>query len=157
MTASTLKLALAAALLAAAPRPALAHPLETIDVLCGGRSAEERAHLGTEVVGATLSLEFAVAELGAYVADVDVLFTPIAAPVDRPFGIVASGPVCYLQLPPGEYRIDAWFNGHSRSTRAKIPSPPLEPVRVAVEFPEEPGKDALLVSTTVPVSPAKTP
>jgi hypothetical protein len=157
MTASTLNLALAAALVLLAPRPALANPLETIDVLCGGRGPEERERLRGEVVGATVSLEFTVAELGPHVADVDVLFTPIAAPVDRPFGIVASGPVCYLQLPPGEYRIDTWFNGHARSTRTRIPAQSPEPIRVAVEFPEEPGKDAFLVPATVQDPQAKTP
>jgi hypothetical protein len=133
-----------AALLPLAAAPALGNPLETVDVLCGGSAAEERAQLLHEVVGATLSLEFAIAELGGYVADVDELFTPVNAPIEA-FGIVASGPVCLLGLPHGEYRIDAWFNGHSRSARAFIAPGTSVPIRVAVDFPEHQGTDALLV------------
>jgi hypothetical protein len=137
---------LAALLLPLAASPALANPLETVDVLCGGEAAEERARLAGEVLGATLSLEFSVSGPGRVVADVDVLFTPVAAPIES-FGIVANGPVCLLQMPPGQYRIDTWFNGHARSARASIPAGGVAPLRVAVEFPEDPGKDAFLVPT----------
>ena len=135
---------IAAALLPLAPVPALANPLETVDVLCGGEAVDERARLAGEVLGATISLEFGVAAPGRPVIDVDVLFTPIAAPIGA-FGIVANGPVCLLQLPPGQYRIDTWFNGHARSTRATIGARTVAPLRVAVEFPDDPGKDAFLV------------
>lgn len=147
---------LVAALLPLAAGPALGNPLETVDVLCGGTAAEERAHLLHEVVGATLSLEFAVAEPGAYVADVDVLFTPVNAPIGA-FGIVAGGPVCLLELPHGEYRIDAWFNGHSRSARALIAPGTGAPIRVAVDFPEHRGSDALLVPANAQAKVASKP
>ena len=124
--------------------------LETVDVLCGGEAAEERARLAAEVLGATVSLEFAVAAAGMPVHDVDVLFTPIAAPIEA-FGIVANGPVCLLQLPPGQYRIDTWFNGHARNTRATVAAGTAAPLRVAVEFPDEPGKDAFLVPANASV------
>ena len=133
-----------AALLPLAAGPAFGNALETVDVLCGGDAAEERASLRAEVVGATLSLEFALAAPGGQVAEVDVLFTPVAAPIE-PFGIVAGGPVCLLQLPAGEYRIDSWFNGHARNTKALIVAGAAAPLRVAVEFPEHPGKDDFLV------------
>jgi hypothetical protein len=135
---------LLAALLLAPAGAALANPLETVDVLCAADVIEERARLASEVLGASISLEFTVAGRGPYLADVDVLFTPIAAPIGA-FGIVANGPVCLLQLPPGQYRIDTWFNGHARSTRATIVAGAVAPLRVAVEFPEDPGKDAFLV------------
>jgi hypothetical protein len=138
-----------AAALALAAAPALANPLETVDVLCGGTAADERLRLGSEVLGATLSLEFAAPGLGRDVAEVDILFTPISAPVEA-FGIVANGPVCLLQLPPGQYRIDTWFNGHARSTRALIAPGGTSPLRVAVEFPEHFGKDAFLVPANAP-------
>ena len=141
---SRIKRAIAIGLLPAAMLPAwAANPLETIDVLCGGAEAEERERLGAEVIGATLALEFLTEEMGRHVGDVDVLFTPLTAPVSA-FGIVASAGVCYIELPPGEYRIDTWFNGHARSLRAMVAAAPGTPMGLMVRFPEDPGKDLLL-------------
>lgn len=75
---------------------------------------------------------------------VDVLFTPVDAPIEA-FGIVTDGPRCLLELPPGEYRVNTWFNGHSRTTSAVIPASRGAPVRVSLGFPETSGNDALLV------------
>ena len=135
---------LAVAALALGCLPALANPLETIDVLCGGTAAEERAGLEKEVRAASVSLEFFSGTKGNYVADVDVLFTPLQAPAEA-FGIVTNGPVCLLELPPGEYRVNTWFNGHARSTTATIPAKRERLVRVSLGFPEDRGTDALLV------------
>lgn len=135
-------IALVAAALAALP--AMANPLETIDVLCGGVAAEEREHVASEVRAATISLEFFTGTQGQYVSQVDVLFTPIQAPVEA-FGIVTDGPHCLVELPPGEYRVDTWFNGHSRSTRTRIPASRDQLVRVSLGFPDHQGEDAMLV------------
>lgn len=137
-------IAWAAALLAAGAPALAANPLETVDVLCGGTAAEESERLAGEVRGATISLEFFSGTRGNYVNDVDVLFTPVNAPIAA-FGIVTDGPRCLLELPPGEYRVDTWFNGHSRRTRAVIPSSRGAPIRVSLGFPEDTGTDALLV------------
>jgi len=138
-------IALAAALLLAAGTPALAaNPLETVDVLCGGTAAEETERLVGEVRGATISLEFFSGTQGDYVKDVDVLFMPVKAPIEA-FGIVTDGPRCLLELPPGEYLVHTWFNGHSRKTSAVIPAARGAPVRISLGFPEESGTDALLV------------
>lgn len=136
-------LATTLAALAAAPALAFANPLEKIDVLCGGAAAEERQRLAAEVRAATIQLEFYAGTKGDYVKDVDVLFSPIEAPVAA-FGIVTDGPVCLVELPPGKYRVYTWFNGHARSTLATI-STPADPVRVALGFPAERGSDAFLV------------
>lgn len=144
--------AIAAALLALAAAGAWANPLETIDVLCGGTSPEERKRLASEVRGASVALEFYSGTQGQYVADVDVLFAPLAAPIPA-FGIVTAGPVCLLELPPGEYRVYTWFNGHARSTTASIPPNGAKSlVRVTLGFPQERGNDAFLV----PVNQQKT-
>jgi hypothetical protein len=139
-------IAMAALALAAAPAFA-ANPLETVDVLCGGMAAEEGERLAGEVRAATIALEFFSGTAGEYVSDVDVLFTPVSAPIGA-FGIVTDGPRCLLELPPGEYRLDTWFNGHSRSTSAVIPPSRGALVRVSLGFPEERGTDALLVPTS---------
>ena len=131
------------ALLAGLPAWA-AKPLDTIDVLCGGTSTEEVERVTREVRGATVALEFYSGTKGNFVADVDVLFTPVRAPIEA-FGIVTSGARCLVELPPGEYRVDTWFNGHARRTTATIPETRGAPVRVTLGFPEEQGRDALLV------------
>ena len=50
-----------------------------------------------------------------------------------------------VELPPGEYLVHTWFNGHSRKTSATIPASRNAPVRISLGFPEESGTDALLV------------
>lgn len=137
-------IALAAALLAAGVPAFAANPLETVDVLCGGTAPEEAERLAGEVLGATISLEFFSGTRGNYVKDVDVLFTPVHAPIEA-FGIVTDGPRCLLELPPGEYRVDTWYNGHSRRTSAVISASRSAPVRVSLGFPEDTGSDAMLV------------
>lgn len=137
-------IALAAALLAAGAPAFAANPLETVDVLCGGLAAEDSERLVSEVRGATIFLEFYSGTRGNYAKDVDVLFTPVEAPIEA-FGIVTDGPRCLLELPPGEYRVNTWFNGHSRTTSAVIPASRGAPVRVSLGFPEASGNDALLV------------
>lgn len=133
-----------AALLCAACAPALAaHPLQTIDVLCGGVASEERQRLAGEVRGATIELEFFSGTKGNYVAEVDVLFSPIEAQTAA-FGIVTDGPVCLVELPPGKYRVYTWFNGNARSTTATIERG-QQLVRVSLGFPEERGADPFLV------------
>lgn len=137
-------IALAAALLLAGMPALAANPLETVDVLCGGTAAEETERLVGEVRGATISLEFFSGTKGNYVKDVDVLFTPVKAPIEA-FGIVTDGPRCLLELPPGEYLVHTWFNGHARKTSAVIPASRGAPVRISLGFPEDSGTDALLV------------
>ena len=124
--------------------PAFGHPLQTIDVLCGGTAGEERQRLAKEVRGATIELEFFSGTQGNYVADVDVLFSPIEADVAA-FGIVTDGPVCLLELPPGKYRVYTWFNGNARSTTVTIPTAKGALSRVSLGFPAERGNDAFLV------------
>lgn len=135
---------LAALALAACPFTSLAHPLQTVDVLCGGVAAEERQHLAREVRGATVQLEFYVGTQGQHVRDVDVLFSPIDAPVAA-FGIVTEGPVCLVQLPAGRYRVYTWFNGHARSTEAVIRKGAAQPIRITLGFPADRGSDPFLV------------
>jgi hypothetical protein len=113
-------------------------------VVCGGIGSGERAALEEQARGTNLALEFFIARRGDYLADVDFALTPLDARGEgRPMDAVADGPLCYVKVPPGRYRIDAEFNGVRRSARATVPEHPLRPVRVALAFPEEAARGDL--------------
>jgi hypothetical protein len=118
---------------------AIARPAEGGAMVCGGVGSDERASLASHAQGANLALEF-FAERGAYIADVEVSVAPLGA--DRPaLRNVADGPICYVKLPAGSYRIEATFNGVTRSARATLPDSPVAPVRVALGFPDPSSRD----------------
>jgi len=78
------------------------------------------------------------------VADVDFAITPLDGPAaGRPVDGTADGPLCFVRLAPGRYRIDAELNGVRRSARATVPEHALRPVRVALAFPEEAARGDL--------------
>lgn len=113
-------------------------------VVCGGIGSGERAALAEETRGTNLALEFFIAQRGDYVTDVDFAITPLDGPAaGRPVDTVTGGPLCYVKLAPGRYRIDAEFNGVRRSARATVPEHALRPVRVALAFPEEAARGDL--------------
>lgn len=113
-------------------------------VVCGGIGSGERAALEEEARGTNLALEFFIANRGDYVADVDFAITPLDGPAaGRPVDGMADGPLCFVRLAPGRYRIDAELNGVRRSARATVPEHALRPVRVALAFPEEAARGDL--------------
>jgi len=113
-------------------------------VVCGGIGSGERAALAEEARGTNLALEFFIAHRGDYVADVDFAITPLDGPAaGRPVDGTADGPLCFVRLAPGRYRIDAELNGVRRSARATVPEHALRPVRVALAFPEEAARGDL--------------
>jgi hypothetical protein len=124
---------MAAVLPAAAALPASAAQ----DVACGGVGADARAALAAQNAGANLALEFFVAGRGNYVADVDVTLTPLAgsAAGAAPVHVTTGGPICYLTLPPGAYRVEASLHGAQRSARTTLPKPGAGTARLALGFP----------------------
>lgn len=128
--------------LAAIGVAAVAWPVHGGVMVCGGVGSDEREALAQNTRGANLSLEFFVAPGGAYVADVEVTLTPLRDP-QHPVTASADGPLCYVKVPAGHYRIDATFEGETRSTRASIPESAETPVRIALAFPDHgaPGPD----------------
>ncbi len=100
---------------------------------CGGIGSDERRELAAQFGSANMALEFVLAGRGNYVADVDVTLTP-AAPGEA-LSVKTDGPICYLQLPPGRYTIDAAYNGERKSASATVPARPGRPVRVTIAFP----------------------
>lgn len=104
--------------------------------VCGGVGSDERETLARHAKGANVALEFFIAGRGNYVADVDVRLTPEAHP-ERSLAMTTDGPICFLHVPPGRYRVEAAYNGHARKVVATIPEAAAQPVKVAIGFPEQ--------------------
>ena len=100
---------------------------------CGGVGNDERRELAASMQGANLSLEFSLAGRGNFIADVDVKVIP-AGRGDAVVATRTEGPFCYAQLPPGRYRIEASYNGITKSTSANVTASG-KPVRIAMAFP----------------------
>lgn len=114
---------------------AVAWPVHGGVMVCGGVGSDEREALAESTRGANLALEFFVAPRGAYLADVDVTLTPLrdSGPTVEAH---ADGPVCYVKVPPGHYRIEATFEGETRTAQAAIPASAASPVKIALAFPD---------------------
>ena len=104
--------------------------------VCGGVGNDERRELAAAAEGASLSLQFNLAGRGNFVADVDVTITPARG---EAFSAKTDGPICYVQLPPGIYKIEATYNGTRKSASATVPAKAGKPVRIAMSFPPGPG------------------
>ena len=133
MTRSLLTLASLAVALGL-PVAAHAKAAEGGSLICGGVGSDERRAMAGEAEGANLSLENFTSG-GAYLADVDVVLAP-----ERPgapgFAFKADGPLCYLQVPAGAYRIEATHEGRRRTARAEVAEAPRKPTHITLAFPE---------------------
>ena len=103
-------------------------------MMCGGVGADARRALEA-TQSANVELEFFVAQRGAYVANVGVSVTPLNSKEPVIEG-TSSGPLCLLQLEPGRYRVQATFNGATRSATATVPSRASRPTHLALGFPQ---------------------
>lgn len=105
-------------------------------LVCGGIGADERAALSEEARGANVALELFVARHGDYLGGAALSIVPLEG---RAHGAAmhaeADGPLCYMRLAPGRYRIDAELDGVTRSARVTVPAQARHPVRVALAFP----------------------
>ena len=102
-------------------------------VVCGGVGNDERRELASASSGANLSLEFSLAGRGNYVADVEVTLTPAGG--GPAFSVKTEGPICYLELPPGRYKVEASYNGTRKSASATLPQKAGKPLRLGMSFP----------------------
>jgi hypothetical protein len=86
--------------------------------VCGGVGAEERAQLMALRKQSNAELVFGMGKRGAYMADVD--FTVRDSKRGEPvLQAHADGPICLLKLPPGDYRVEATYEGIKRSANIK--------------------------------------
>ena len=105
-------------------------------MVCGGVGSDDRRELASKVPGANLSLEMFIAKGGEYVADVDVKLQPLGSRQPA-LSVRTDGPICYLQVAPGRYRIEATFEGVTRSVTVTVAA--AKPVHVALAFPKSVG------------------
>jgi len=103
---------------------------------CGGVGSDERRALEAMRSEASLELLLVTAPRGAYLAGVQVAIAPASGRVPETT-LVAEGPTCLLQAPPGRYRIDATYHGLARSITASIPAKAGKPARVVLSFPDD--------------------
>ena len=104
--------------------------------VCGGIGSDERRSLAERASAANLSLEMFIEKGGEYVADVKVAIVPADSRA-RPVTLTTDGPICFLQVPPGRYRIEATFSGITRSAEALVPASGRK--HVALAFPKSVG------------------
>ena len=100
--------------------------------ICAGVGADERRELDALRPAARLELEFVTAKRGGYLAGVDLIVQRNGEPL---LHTTTDGPVCLLDGPPGEYRIEATRDGVRRSARATI-AKARGMRRVVLAFPE---------------------
>jgi hypothetical protein len=132
-----------ASLVLAAPLCALAQPLafrNSGDVawVCGGVGSDERRALEALRPEAGLELLLVTAPRGAYVAGAQVAIAPVKG--GAPVTLEAEGPTCLLKAPPGRYRIEASYNGTTRSANANV-ARTGKAARVVLSFPNDEKED----------------
>jgi hypothetical protein len=133
------RLALFVLLLSLAMLPVHADPprLQTsgdIRYACGGIGSDERRALESLREDARLEVVFASAKRGAYLSDVLLAIQRSGAPAVE---IVANGPICIVDGPPGSYRIEARAGDAVRSQVVRI-APGRGHTRIVMAFPDEP-------------------
>jgi len=88
---------------------------------CGGIGVDESTAMRAAMKSHPLSLLFARAD-GAYLADVSVTLTGGAG--GAPVTFRASGPVCLLNLPAGNYTVEATTEGMSKRQTVTVGGAP---------------------------------
>jgi hypothetical protein len=89
-----------------------------ISYLSGGVGADEQQSMLAARHDYNLQLTFATKVSGAYLADVPVTIRDRSGAVVAAF--VSTGPLCYVKLAPGSYRILASLHGKELSQSAVI-------------------------------------
>ena len=134
------KAVLAASLLLA-PFAATAQPAMQraagIGWICAGVGTDERRALDALRPQAALEILFVTAKRGSYLAGAELSL--YAGRGGQPLlHVGADGPVCLIDAPPGTYRLEATYDGVTRTARATIAKAGAPPRKVVLAFPEEP-------------------
>ena len=108
---------------------------QSVMSLCGGIGADERRMMEEARKDAKLELLFVTAKRGGYVAGAKVTITRDGKPVTS---FDADGPMCAVNLPAGNYRVEARIGESSSAKNVKIPATGHAP-RAVFTFPDEPS------------------
>ena len=90
---------------------------------CGGIGVDESTAMRAAMKSHPLSLLFARAD-GAYLADVSVTLTGVGGAGSAPVMLRASGPVCLVNLPAGNYTVEAVTEGMSKRQTVTVGGTP---------------------------------
>jgi hypothetical protein len=104
--------------------------------LCGGIGLSEREAFAKLESQANLKLVFAAGKEGAYLANVDVA---VSDPAGKkvPLRFTASGPICLIAAPAGQYRVEATYRDTKASASTAIGKTAAgHPGTLVLRFPE---------------------
>lgn len=102
-------------------------PAETVAWTSGGIGEADRARMNRAAADYNLQVVFSD-RAGHYLADVP--FSIEAQPAGRRYASVSDGPLLYIRLPPGRYRIGARLDGAWQARQIRIGAA-ARPVRIA--------------------------
>lgn len=88
-----------------------------VSYLNGGVGADEQAQMRADAHQWPLRIEFSEGKSGAFVADAQLKVTRAGKTV---FDIDNAGPMTYVKLSPGEYRVTASHNGKTLTRDAHV-------------------------------------
>ncbi len=102
-------------------------PVETVAWMSGGIGEADRAQMNRAAADYNLQVVFSD-RAGHYLADVP--FSIKAHPAGPRYAAVSAGPLLYIRLPPGRYRIGARLDGAWQARQIRIGAA-ARPVRIA--------------------------
>jgi hypothetical protein len=90
----------------------------TSTYLNGGIGADEQATMRRVAKEFPLRLVFSQGKDGAFLADIPIVISDSSA--NSILALRAAGPMLYVMLPPGRYKVSARFNGVTRTQQVTV-------------------------------------
>lgn len=91
-----------------------------VTYVSGGIGVDERAWMSAHAKAYNARLTFAQVPGGAFLSDVQVSLTPVGG--GRTTTITTNGPMLYMQLPAGRYRLTAMADGSTAKRTLSVPA-----------------------------------
>jgi hypothetical protein len=90
----------------------------TSTYLNGGIGADEEATMRSLANEFPLRIVFSEGKDGQFLADIPIVISDSSG--NSIFGLVRAGPMLYVMLPPGRYKVRARFNGVTRTQQVTL-------------------------------------